>query len=560
MANEVATDVGTEVDIVVVGSGAGGAPVAWTLAKAGASVLLLDRGPRYTRADFVHDEVRVARRDFFVPSADQDPHVVVVKGRPPERTNEGWVGRCVGGATIHMSGFFYRFAPDDFRVRTLLGGIKGATHADWPVSYEEMAPFFDMVDTEVGVSGPPDEGAHAAPRSRPYPMPAVDVHPASALIDAAAKKLGVHAFATPRAVLSRDYRERQRCTYCHLCGGFGCEVTAKGSTMTALIPAAEATGNCSVIGDAMIHQIVVDDSGRARGVIYRSAGGIDREIKTRVVVVACSAIESVRLLLMSQSGKFPHGVANNGGQVGRNVMFSTLSKAHGSFRFDKDPARAEMLKDHAPFLGRSVLDYYLARDRNAKVQKGGALNFLFASGGPIFQSEMLAVGSGGLVWGKELKASLADYWLEQKQFDCETFGEYLPNAGTRVELDPEVEDSRGWPVARILIDRHPHDFAVSDYLADKAAALLDEAGADKVWRSNPGGRTMHLPMGGCRMGDDPDSSVVDKNCQTHEVKGLFVSDGSVFPSSGGVPPTYTLLANAFRVGAGIRDALARKDL
>ncbi len=163
-------------------------------------------------------------------------------------------------------------------------------------------------------------------------------------------------------------------------------------------------------------------------------------------------------------------------------------------------------------------------------------------------------------FGAALKERLRAYWLEQKQVDCETFGEYLPTPGTRVELDPEVRDAADVPVARILIDRHPHDIEVSRYLAERAANLLTAAGADEVWQSNIGGRTMHSPLGGCRMGHVAATSVVDANCRTHQVKNIYVSDGSVFPSSGAVPPTFTIMANALRVGEQIVAALEAREL
>jgi choline dehydrogenase-like flavoprotein len=541
-----------EFDVVVVGGGAGGPPVALTLARAGATVTLLDRGPRYTLQDFVHDEVRIARRDFFVPASGTDPHVVVAKGRPPRRSHDGWVASCLGGGTVHMSGFFYRFHPLDFRLRDALGSISGASLANWPISYEELQPYYAQVEREIGVSGGPDGSAWAPPRGSAYPLPPLDNHPAADLIDAAASRLGVTAFPTPRAIISRSYGGRSRCLYGHLCGGFGCEVGAKSSTLRTLIPAAEKTGKCRVIPKAMVLRINSAAGDRVSGVTYRDADGADHELRARVVVVACSAIESIRLLLLSD------GLGNAEGQLGQHVMFSTLSKAHGSFHFRDDAGRARMLRDDAPFLGRSVLDYYMPRPGDG-VQKGGALNFLFPPGGPIGQSIRVALRGSGLRWGRELKQALRFYWHEQKQIDCETFGEYLANPGTRVELDPDVRDRFGLPVARIVIDRHPHDAAVSRYLAERAAEILTEAGADRVWKSAIAGRTMHLPMGGCRMGNDPRSSVVDRLCRVHQRKNLFVSDGSVFVSSGGVPPTHTILANAFRVGVAIRDGFVRRD-
>ncbi len=546
-----------EADVVVVGSGAGGAPVALTLARAGASVVVLERGPRYGREQFLHDEVRIARRSFFVPSVDTDPHVLVEDGGAPERTSDGWVASCVGGGTVHMSGFFYRFHPVDFRLRDLLGEVGGAEVANWPISYDELAPYYERVERELGVSGPTREGPFAPPRAADYPLPALQTHPVGALLDAAASRLGLTTLHTPRAIVSRPYGGRQGCVYCQLCGSFGCETGAKSSTLATLLPAAEATGRCWVIAAARALEIRVDADGRARGVVYRGPEGED-EVRARAVVVACSAVESARLLLLSQSPRHPHGLGNDEGQIGRHLCFSTLSKAHGSFRYDKDATRAELLREPSPFVGRSILDFYAPKE--GPVRKAGALNFLFPSGGPIAQAELAAQKQQGLVWGPELNARLRHFFREQRQVDCETFGEYLPTPGTHVTLDPEVRDAAGLPVARITIARHAHDRQVSSYLAERAALVLREAGADEVWTSQLGGRTMHLPMGCLRMGEDRRHSAVDAAGRVHGVPNVFVSDGSVFASSGGVPPTFTILANALRVGEGIAAALGRRDL
>lgn len=544
-----------ETDVVVIGSGAGGSPVAYRLAQAGVRVLLLERGPRYTRQQFVHDEVRIARRNFFVPGADTDPHVVVAKGREPERTNEGWISSCVGGGTVHMSGFFYRFHPVDFRMRSQLGNVPGAEVADWPITYEALAPYYDEVEALIGVSGPPTEGPFAPTRAKPYPLPQLATHPLAGWLDKAAQKLGVTAFETPRAIVSRPYQGRAGCVYCQLCGSFGCEVGAKSSTLETLIPMAEATGKCTVLAEARVLRVESDRGGTR--VIY-TKDGQQEQVQARAVVVACSAIESARLLLLSTSAQHPNGLGNNDGQVGKHLMFSTLSKAHGTYEVGRHDAA--IMRDPSPFLGRSVLDYYLPQGE-AAVQKGGALNFLFPSGGPIFQSEMVAVESGAdaVVFGRALSKKLHSYWHDERQVDCETFGEYLPTPGTHVTLDPEVVDQAGVPAARITIDRHPHDIAVSRYLGHKAITLLEAAGAQNVHTSNLGGRTMHLPMGGLRMGKSAKNSAVDADCKLFGTKNVFVSDGSVFASSGGVPPTMTILANALRVADSIVNSLRRRD-
>lgn len=549
-----------ETDVVVVGSGAGGAPLALTLARAGVNVVILERGRWYKKEDFHYDELGVARRNFLVPSARTDPHVLLETGREPARTNEGWIAICVGGGTVHWSGFAYRYRPEDFKIRDLLGPIAGATHANWPITYDELEPYYGMVDREIGVSGPDDEGDQVGARSSGYPLPPVVTHPAGTLLDQAAKRLGARCTVTPRAVLSQPYQGREACHYHDVCGSFGCNVGAKGSTMEALIPKAIQTGKCKVVAGARAHRIETDASGRATGVVYRDFNDVDHRVNARVVVVAASAVESVRLLLMSASESHPDGLGNADGQLGRNFMFSTLSKAHGSFDYTKNAKWREVFAPKAPFLGRSTASFYLPKDEKAGVIKGGGLGFLFPAGGPIFQSELVADKGEGLVFGQALKERVKHYWNEQRQIDCETFGEYLPNDGTRVDLDPTITDELGLPAARIMVDRHPQDERVSAYLGQRGAELLDAAGANEVWITDVGGSTKHLPMGGCRMGNDPKSSYVDRSCKVHGAPNVFVADGSVFPSSGGWPPTMTIMANSFRVGEAIAHALERKDL
>ncbi len=181
--------------MVIVGSGAGGASVALKLARAGLDVVVLERGPRYGRDAFLHDEIRIARRDFFVPGLEHDPHVVEADGAPPERTRDGWTAVCVGGGTVHMSGFFYRFHPEDFRVGSFLGPMAEARHVDWPLSYEALEPYYEEVERELGVSGPASLGPFAPARRSALPLPALAEHPLAALIDGAAQKLGARGEA-----------------------------------------------------------------------------------------------------------------------------------------------------------------------------------------------------------------------------------------------------------------------------------------------------------------------------------------------------------------------------
>ncbi len=550
------------VDVIVVGSGAGGGPVAFACASAGAKVLVLERGKHLKREDFVYDEIGIAKRSVFVPSAVTDPHIVIHQGGGAERTDDGWIACCVGGGTVHMSGFFYRFRPEDFRLRDEMGPVTGALVANWPITYEELEPFYARVEQIIGVSGSAQEGAHVSPRSTPYPLPAVMTHPGGALIDKGAAKVGAFSFITPRAVLSRDYDGRLACHLHPLCGSFGCHVGAKSSSLETWIPKAVATGKCELRAESRVVSIVSGDDGRATGVVYRDAAGVDHEVSARVVVVACSAVETARLLLLSKGKAHPQGLGNADGQIGANLMFSTLSKAHASFDFASSPA---MREPGSAFLGRSVGDYYFGPKGvrgGGAIAKAGGLNFLFPAGGPVVQSELAATSDGArkAVWGAELKKKLRWYWHEQRQAICETFGEYLPTAGTHVALDGSVTDSLGLAAAQINVARHPFDLEVSKYLVDKGLAIFQAAGARETWTSNIGGSTWHLPAGTARMGADPKTSASDKMGRLHGVKNVFVADASTFATSGGWPPTLTIMANALRIGEGIAAAFTRREL
>jgi len=193
----------TVYDVVVVGSGAGGGPLSYELARAGARVLILEKGRRLGKKELIHDELGVCREDLFVPFEEDEPHVIVSGNAKPRRSNQGWIANCLGGGTVHMSGFFLRLKPADFRLRSEAGSIEGTTISDWPITYEELAPFYDRVEHVVGVSGRSGVNPFEEPRSGPFPFAPLNEHPIALEIDSACARLGYHAFPLPRAILTR---------------------------------------------------------------------------------------------------------------------------------------------------------------------------------------------------------------------------------------------------------------------------------------------------------------------------------------------------------------------
>jgi choline dehydrogenase-like flavoprotein len=536
------------VDVVVIGSGAGGAPVALQLGRAGFKVAVLEKGPFYMKDDFVHDEILNSRRNFFMPLIWDEPHLVRqgVDGQY-ERSNAAWTANCVGGGTVHMSGFFYRLKPVDFRLRSELGPVKGANLADWPIQYRDLEPYYDLAEEELGVSGQAVPHPFAEPRKRPFPLPPLDAHPIASELEKACQSLGYHCIPTARGIISRAYRGRAACSYCALCGSYGCEHDAKSGTNASLIPAAIATGKVEVRPRCMATRIEVDAEGRAKSVVYQDPHGVTQEQPARVVVVSCTAVESARLLLNSTSGRFPRGLANGSGLVGRNLMFSSFGESRATFRIAARKAQWPWLAEPAPFVNRTVQDFYLLPDGPQEFRKGGTLGFMFAHPNPIYAAVRMAGTGRQGVFGKALKDRLREY-RDSKILQFETYGEFLPTDGTFVTVDPSVKDKYGLPVAAITVQRHPLDLKMTRYLVERGEAILQAMGPDRLERTGAAGETTILQHGTCRFGKDPATSVLDPDCRAHEVPNLYVVDGSFMPSSGGVPTTLTIVANAFRVG------------
>ncbi len=297
----------------------------------------------------------------------------------------------------------------------------------------------------------------------------------------------------------------------------------------------------------MAVEIPVDSSGRVTGVVYRTASGDHVFQPARCVVVACTAIESARLLLLSRSSRFPSGLANGSGLVGKNLVFSGETKGEAMFK-RKGRENEPWLSDPLPFVQRSLQDFYLLDHPVGGVRKAGTIIFAVAHPNPILTAERIAGSGSSTRWGSRLKQALRDEARGARTLTFETFAEFLPTAGTYVDLDPDVKDKWGQPVARITLDRHPLDAAANRLLATRGKEIFDAMGPDTSRITQDDGQDMVLQGGTCRFGKDPSTSVLDLECRAHDVPNLYVSDSSFLPTLGGVPPTLTILANAFRVG------------
>jgi len=312
----------------------------------------------------------------------------------------------------------------------------------------------------------------------------------------------------------------------------------------------------------MACRILVDDRDRVRGVEYLDAEGRLHRIGARVVCLAASAIESARLLLLSESNRFPAGLANNGGLVGRNLTFSTLAMGRASFDRQQLTEKLGPRGMDLPFLQRSVQDDYWMEHSGLVLPKGGTYNFILEHPNPINAAVRLAAGQRWRLFGQAFKERLRRHFVEELTVEFEVFGESLPWKGSYVDLDPRQTDRFSLPVARITTRNHPAADEVSMRMLrrgmDMLRAMRPEAKSVSAWTWRD--TSYHLQQGTCRFGKDPARSVLDPSCQAHEVRNLYVTDGSFMPTSGGVPATATLMANSLRVGRIIRERFSRREI
>lgn len=553
----------TDFDICVIGSGAGGGPVALRLAQAGYEVIVLEKGPWFTEQDYYKDELACCRRDVYIPDKQQQPHVVEdydgvdaqgqYKWASESTADSGWNfwnGNVVGGATNFMSGFFYRLKPIDFRLRSEFGPIDGANVVDWPISYEDLEPYYTLVETEVGVSGEVSNHPHAEPRSTPrFPYPPTAEHPVCDIFDRACRELKLNPLRTPRAVLPHAVGERRACEYSGYCGSYGCATGAKGSARAALLGRAQQTGRCRILPHAQVQRLITDKRGNAVAAEYIDAQDRIQQVRACIFVVACQAIESARLLLLSTGPRHPQGLGNHSGQLGRNLVFSAGGAGSGEFRYRQlDPQLASALKARGPFVNRGLQDWYVIDDEAfGRRAKGGTIDFLLSHPNPIGRANALKWEDGHLIWGTRLKRRLKAHFTEAQYFKFEVFNDWLPNDDCFVELDGRVKDRWGRPAAKIRIGYHDHDVKVGRYLVDRAKTVLEQMGAVNISGGASGSPPPNLVAGGCRFGADPKQAVLDPDCRVHHVDNVFVTDGSWMPTGGSVPYTWTIYANAFRV-------------
>lgn len=498
--------------VVVVGSGAGGGTVANELAQKGIDVVCLEAGKRLTLADVVNDPAVMNERMGW---------------NDPRRGAGTFLCKTVGGTTMRWSGITPRFQAHELAARSTYGPMPGTTLIDWPLTLEELEPYYDRAERKMGVSG-----THGLP-------PSAETN-AYKLLKAGAKKMGYTEYTSARTAINPVARDgRPACRQIGFCHS-GCAIGAKWSTLYTEIPKAETTGHFELRPEAMALKIKHADNGRVTGVVYTDKDGTLHEQKARAVCVAGNVVETTRLLHNSASGRFPDGLANSSGQLGRNymrhVMFSTIAIMPGEVNFHRGTRQSGLLFD----------------EQYHKPERGFAGGYLIETVGTDPVTVALAVGG----WGE----SAAEY-LENYTYLGGTWvtGEDPPEADNRIVFDDTQKDQYGLPVPVLKYGWHENSLAMFEHGRRQCQGLLESLGGRRAISTLGVGGGCHN-MGVARMSDDPDDGVTNRWGQAHDVDNLFVSDGSLFSTGAAGNPTLTIVALAIRQADHIAGRMARREL
>jgi len=511
---------------------------------------VLEQGPYLREKDYSHDEIRYT----FEPGLTNDPKVQPITYRknesePAKPLKAIEYGRQVGGGSVHFTGNYWRFHETDFHERSLFGDIPGTAFADWPITYADLEPYYTKAEYDLGISGLAGANPFEAPRSKPYPLPPMPVKSSGVLFERAARKLGLHPFPAPVAILSQPYQGRGACVHCGFCELFGCEMRSKSSTLVTVIPMAEKTGNCEIRPDSYVRRIAVDAKGRATGAIYFDAQRREVFQRAKVVVLCANGVESAKLLLISKSNRFPQGLANSSGLVGKHLMWDNGSFASALFEHPLNEYKSIQVT-------RLIHDYYRADPKRGFYGGGGidARFDFYPAGFALF-----GMPPDAPKWGAEYKKMIGHYFTRTMSLLAHSTS--LPQEKNSVTLDPEVKDAWGLPGVRITFDNHPDDVANMKWLLERELEIFQAMGANKIWAqpADAFSASRHL-MGTCRMGLDPKKSVVNPYGRTHDVPNLFVVDGSNFVTSARQQPTATIQALAYRAADHMMRAVKAGEL
>jgi gluconate 2-dehydrogenase alpha chain len=550
-------------DVVLVGVGAMGSVVAPILARAGLRVVGLEAGPWRTKHDFLPDELGSAyycRGDMGPKFLSETPRWRRNEGEPTREAtfSLGRMMNGVGGSVIHWGGALRRCHPHHFgyltHVREKFGEEalpEGHTLADWPVSYEDLEPCYTMVEYLIGVAG--NEDNPFVPRNKPYPLPPLRPFRTSEIFRRATKEMGLHPYPTPVAVNSEPYNGCPATTYCAWSGGFGPFNDERWHPGLTSVPEALATGNFDLRTHCRVVRILTG-GGHVSGVEYVDANGNLRVQEARTVILCGYTFENVRLMFLSADDQHQKGLGNNGGQLGKHFMTKMWADVYGYFPdvvFNKHTGPAAQMWS---------LDDFIAADFDSASHGfvGGAT--------PNIENQRLPIqiSREGLPpdvprWGKGYKDHLRGW---QHVCAIRLQPESLSYQTDFLDLDPRHRDRSGLglPLVRITCDLRENERRLAEWMEGEAEEILRTMGATKTWRGPRfRGVCSSHDLGGCRMGEDPASSVVDPELRAHDTPGLYVFSGAVFPTCPGVNPTLTMWALCYRAAERLAERLRRGE-
>ena len=548
------------VDVAVVGLGAAGGVAVLPLARAGLKIVALEAGswipPHEFKADEIHNNIR-RRVTTGTKVWDEIPTFRTGPNQPTRRNAVPPMMNAVGGTSIHYDGNSWRFHPWDFKVRSETikrygaGAIpKGATIEDWPISYDELEPYFDTIEYEIGVAGKagniqgkidPRGNVFEGPRKREYPMPPLRDTDFTDMMQAAGKKLGWNPHRSPAAINTEPRGGRAACVYHGFCDTGGCHISAKNSTSVTTIPAALKTKNLTLLERSHVTRILTDNIGKVTGVQYLRDGQ-EYFQPAKVVFLASQTYENVRLLLLSKSKAYPNGLSNNHGQVGKHFISHWAGReVTALFPFDLNIWQGAFAQ--GVVVNNWADDNF---DHSGLGFIGGASLTVNHEVHPIAGAAAMPTFGRAPAWGAKWKAFVrenAGRWMGAYA-QCNTF----PYENTYLDLDPEVKDRVGNPVCRITCGPKENEPRSSAYAAAKAAEWFRAAGAIEVATTlNIEGPVLSThAVGGTRMGDNLETNVVDKWGFSHEAPNLGILGGSVMGTHGARNPTETMQALAWR--------------
>ncbi len=548
-------------DVCIVGVGGLGGIIAKELSSAGLKVVGFERGPAPKKEDYApRDSIRFLIRPEQLEWVRHEP--TTTRKKSGDKTSVQYRTsplNVLGGALLHWTGQSSRYMPEDFKLYSneidsgnaerAKADLTGYDIIDWPLSYDDLEPYYEKFEWEFGVSGQAGTNPFAGPRRRGFPLPPLRHSARMKLFAEACQKLGYHAYDTSAGIASAPYQpgapfdtriaERPACVYCGHCNFYGCHVHAKAASLYITIPVALETGNFELKTNTKVFRLNTDSSGQVSGVSYFDPDGTAREQRASVVILSAFVFEHARLLLISKTGKgrFAKGLANSSGYVGRNIM------AHGDVRamgtFDDfiingfiGPGSAAMRIDD--FNGNNFDHSDLGFIRGGTIGTSG-------DGTPVTRLDVLPPGVPS--WGKEFKDFYTRYYT--RTMDLNMQPETLPHGANRVDLDPRHRDRWGLPLPRVTFEFHQNEHRLQKYLAGVGEKIMQATGANRVWTEEKG--RPNRWAGGTRMGADGKNSVVNPFCQTHDIDNLFIVGSSVFPTMSGYPPTATVAALSYRM-------------